>query len=75
MFTNISALSEDESDSDVDSDQELINKFKAGKSLCSRLQDAVSKDTELLDLMLREMTMLKNTFEEFTSSFKYVSNQ
>ena len=75
VFTNISALSEDESDSDVDSDQELINKFKAGKSLCSRLQDAVSKDTELLDLMLREMTMLKNTFEEFTSSFKYVSNQ
>lgn len=75
VFTNISALSEDESDSDVDSDQELINKFKTGKSLCSRLQNAVSEDTELLDLMLREMTMLKNTFEEFTSSFKYVSDQ
>lgn len=75
VFTNISALGEDESDSDVDSDQELINNLKAGAPLCSRLQNVVSEDTELLDLMLREMTMLKNTFEAFTSSFKYVSDQ
>ena len=75
VFTNISAVCEHDSDSDVDSDQELINKFKPASSLSSRLQNVVSDDTELLDVMLREMTMLKNTFEDFTSSFKHVSDQ
>lgn len=72
VFTNLTVF-EDGSDSDVDSDQEIINKLAAAKLLSVRLQQAVSGETDLIDHMLREMKALSRTFAEFVSSFDRVA--
>lgn len=74
VFTDhISESTDNETDSDVDSDNEIILKVRLGQAL-ARLQEAISDDTDILDRMLQQMSTQRSSFDNMITTFNNVLN-